>query len=386
MTLPRWRHAAVALVALSLRASVGFAQAPAPSPPAPAGPSPGVTSRAPSPADKALAEALFLDGRKLMDAGDPKAACPKFEESHRLDPSGGTLLNLAVCHHKEGKTASAWVEFKEAASMSEDAGKPDRAAFARQRATELEAELSHLVLTLIAPTSGLKIHLDGAALSAAATIGTGIPVDPGEHQLEARATGKKTWSERVLIEPGPSTRAVTIPALEDEPVASRPSGAQRATPRPPTEARGGQGRAGGVGAEGDGKLGVPDPGNGGRPGGTDVGLMRTLGFVAGGVGLVGVSVGSVFGLMTFSHAAEAGKGCMAGDVVCGETRQQAYARGRTTGLISTVGFGAGVLGVGAGVALLVVSSRSASANKSGGLWVTPEIGAGGAHMTLGGRW
>jgi hypothetical protein len=48
------------------------------------------------PAASPLAQTLFEEGRALMLKGDAATACPKFAESQRLEPAGGTLLNLAV--------------------------------------------------------------------------------------------------------------------------------------------------------------------------------------------------------------------------------------------------------------------------------------------------
>src|SRR5262245_18728599 len=59
--------------------------------------------------DSAAAQALFDQGRKLMESERWAEACPKLEESQRLDPAGGTLLHLALCREHEGRIATAWV-------------------------------------------------------------------------------------------------------------------------------------------------------------------------------------------------------------------------------------------------------------------------------------
>src|SRR4051812_46143375 len=81
--------------------------------------------------DKATAEALFADGRKLMAAGNYAAACPKLAASQRLDPGVGTMLNLADCYERVGQTASAWAEFREAISAARAAGSKEREQLAR---------------------------------------------------------------------------------------------------------------------------------------------------------------------------------------------------------------------------------------------------------------
>src|ERR1051326_9215354 len=82
----------------------------------------------PTASDKAAAEGLFGDARKLMEAGNYREACPKLEASQRLDPGVGTLLNLADCYEHSGRTASAWMEFLEAASAARESGSADREA------------------------------------------------------------------------------------------------------------------------------------------------------------------------------------------------------------------------------------------------------------------
>jgi hypothetical protein len=80
---------------------------------------------------KAAAESLFQEGKRLMDAGRYDEACPKFEASHKAEPSVGAMLNLARCHELAGKTASAWVEYKEAAKLAQQTGQADRVLGAR---------------------------------------------------------------------------------------------------------------------------------------------------------------------------------------------------------------------------------------------------------------
>jgi hypothetical protein len=58
--------------------------------------------------DDAAAEALFLDGRRLMDLGKIDEACAKFDASEKPSPALGTLMNLADCEEKRGRIATAW--------------------------------------------------------------------------------------------------------------------------------------------------------------------------------------------------------------------------------------------------------------------------------------
>src|SRR5688572_24676732 len=67
--------------------------------------------------DPAAAEALFQEGRRLLKIDEVLAACSKFDESLRLDPAIGTLINVAACQERLGRTATAWQHWRAAADQ-----------------------------------------------------------------------------------------------------------------------------------------------------------------------------------------------------------------------------------------------------------------------------
>lgn len=166
--------------------------------------------------DKALAEALFQEGRELLESGETDEACLRFAESQKLDPSTGTLLNLALCHEKLGLTASAWAEFREALTQAERERHEQRIAFAKKHIAELEPRLSRVQINLPANApSPLEVHIDGVVIAAAA-LGSALPLDPGTHRLEVSAPGKVTWSRKLELAEA-ATVEIYVPALEDLP-------------------------------------------------------------------------------------------------------------------------------------------------------------------------
>src|SRR5258706_1569998 len=72
--------------------------------------------------DPVVARALFDEGRRLAGEGKYSQACPKLEESQKLDPGLGTLFGLADCLEHVGRTASAWSRFRDAADVANRLG------------------------------------------------------------------------------------------------------------------------------------------------------------------------------------------------------------------------------------------------------------------------
>jgi hypothetical protein len=171
--------------------------------------------------DKAVATALFKEARRLMDTGDVAAACRKFAESQRLDPGGGTLLNLAACHEREGRTASAWTEFSAALAQARKDGRADRASVAQERVTALEARLARLTIVVrdAGAASDLEVTIDGVAVRSPAW-GLPLPVDPGAHVVEAHAKGFQPWRGSITVAGDGDKQTVEIPLLAPLPPAT----------------------------------------------------------------------------------------------------------------------------------------------------------------------
>lgn len=178
--------------------------------------------------DATIAQSLFDEGRVLLEQGRYAEACPKFAESQRLDPGGGTLLNLALCHELEGKTATAWVEFREALAIANRDQRKDRIDLAEKH---IEALAPRLVKVVVVVPETLRarspdVLLDLTRLPPAAW-GTPVPVDPGEHHVGVAFGGALAWGQTFhAVEPG---RTYTIDVS--------PAGAQVAPPREQVELR-----------------------------------------------------------------------------------------------------------------------------------------------------
>jgi len=296
------------------------------------------TAQAQTSSDQAAADALFKQGRDLMAAGQYSAACPKFVESERLDPAPGTLLNLATCYEKNGQIASAWVTFKEAATAAKKADQPERARMARDKAAEIEPNLP--TLTIVVPAAAdrpdLQIRRDGVVVGRPEW-STAIPVDPGTHVVEASGPGAMTWQVSATIA-GPSSKAsVEVPVLEPAPRTETP-----VEPPPPTI------------AAPVGPPSAPPEATGGAAPSSHLGsTQRTVAWVVGGVGLVGLAAGAILGGVALSQKNDAESSCV--ESVCAPSGYSSMQNARSMATLSDVAFAVGGGLVATGLILYVTA-------------------------------
>jgi serine/threonine-protein kinase len=312
---------------------------------------------------QAAAQALFEQARQLMTDGRYAEACPKLAESQRLDPGAGTLLNLGHCYEKNGQTASAWVTFKDAAAAADLKHRDDWSSRARERSAALVPILSKLTID-VPPEGrpeGLQVRRDGVNVGGAEW-GVPIPVDPGEHTIEALAPGKKKWTTKVSIGKQSDQQRVTVPGLETEQTVS-------VTPVPPPPESAPQ---------------QPPPPGGEPPAPVDTSVgsgQRTAGLVVGGVGVAGVVVGSIFGFSAMSKNSNSKDECPT--TTCTNPQGKADADdAKSAATLSSVFFIGGVALAAGGAVLYFTAPKS----KEVALHVAPQVGWNSAGVSLGGAW
>jgi hypothetical protein len=304
---------------------------------------------------------LFNDAKKAMAAGNYDSACPKLAESYHLDPGTGTLTALAVCHESQGKTASAWAEFIQVVSDAAQAHRLDRERFAKQHIAALEPKLSKLTVVVdggAQTLAGLEVRRDGVLLGHAAW-GVAVPVDPGDHTVEAVADGKLRWSSTTKVREAADSQAVTVPLLEDAPVAP-------AAPAP-----------------------APSPSLRGDTSGfqppellpPSSSPQRAIGFVVGAVGLAAAGVGTYFGIEAIYKAGKANTDCP-GSTCTDAAGVSDESTAKSSALVADIAIGGAVAALAVGTVLLLTaphttSSSSTSARATPRLFFGP-LGRGGA--------
>jgi hypothetical protein len=303
--------------------------------------------RADQPPEVQRSIALFEQGRRRIDAHDCPGAIPLFLESVRLHESVGARISLAECYQKT-EPLLAWRSLKKAEDVAERAT-DNRAAYARERARELEARLAMVELRITKTTRmlpGFELRIDATLVEARYLDGAAIAVEPGKHTLRATAPGKRPWTANVDVVVGSAAQALV--ALEDE------EGAARGAPPPDA---------------------TPPTSNVGD-------TQRSTGIVVGAVGIVGVGVGAVFGLVARSKLQDAQAAC-SGYPSCAPGSSAASANDANdsanhAATISTIALIAGSVAVAAGAALYLTAPRAGSPQA----YVAPRIGG----IELGATW
>jgi hypothetical protein len=321
----------------------------------------------------AAARALFREARALMDKGRFAQACPKLEESLRLDDGIGTQFNLAHCWEQIGRTASAWGLFLDVAAAASAAQQRKREAAARARADALEPNLTRVLIQVAEPVpDGLVVTRAGEEVGRGSW-GAAVPVDPGPVQVEANAPGRLPWATEVEAIGKAETVTVSVPVLQLEKV-EVPVEVQLAAEEP-----------------------APERNDSGTGISTGRAVTSTV-FAVLGVG--GVITGTIFGLKANSETAAARELCTGGEsgAVC--MRDAGFDNGAAemseleehrknadrAALIGYVGWGVGAASLlGSALILLTAPSGGEPDDESAALRLDPLFAPGFVGTGLSGE-
>jgi hypothetical protein len=261
------------------------------------------------------ADELFERGRTLLDEGRYPEACEAFDESMRMEPGGGTLLNLALCHELEGRFATALREYHEALDRAIADGRQDRIQLARTRLEVVTARVARFAVEIVDAT-GVTMTMNGVPVPKPEW--GAIALDPGPHTLVVSSPGVPRFSHRFVVprEDGwrgrvraPEAIAVAAP---DSDLTARPQPRRR-----------------------------PDADAGERPE-TE---RTTWHWVGLGVGVLGLATSAATGVKALEAQSDAEDSCIPGRSYCPADGQAAADRANSLAWVSTVSLGAGLAGL-----------------------------------------
>lgn len=299
--------------------------------------------------DATLAEALFQDGKKLMEGRDYAHACPKFKASYDADPATGTLFALASCEEDLGQLATAWTNYMDVAERSKQEGRLDRAQAASDQATLLAPRLDKITIRVageIAALPGFVVKRNGVPMAAAAW-DTPIPLDPGVQEVEATATGKEPFHQIIKFGPQGDQQVLEIVFQDSAPDRILPP----------------------VAASGESTSHPP---------------YRPIGYVVGGVGVAALAAGTVFGLRAKKLDSDATSNGHCDSTGCDSKGLGLNHDARKAGNLSTAFFIGGGVFLAAGITLFIVGAPSHS-DSLASITLTPSFASDGGSLTLAGR-
>jgi hypothetical protein len=306
------------------------------------------------------------DGKRAFAAGvallqDPdgakyEEAAAQFRRAYELTKSWKVLGNLALClmHlERDGEAIEAYDKYLSAGGK--EILRDERLQVERDVET-LRAQVATVRLELPSGEATItdeRTNSHGGKLvnkyvATAATMQLGL--HPGDHVITAQF-GQSTSVWRTSLAPAASASHRFEPAPPDETARSQTPSAQSGPAVQPNLAS----RANPSGSSADSGGGASS--------------QRTVGYVVGGVGVVGLGVGAFFGLSTFSKWNDA-------KAACDDSNVCDASAARSSGNLSTLFFVAGGAATVAG-AVLVLTARPSEPRAMASTWaLAPAIGPG----------
>jgi hypothetical protein len=338
-----------------------------------------VATAAPTEADKETA-------RSLMDQGDAQAESKHYTEALKLYQAAHDLMQVPTTGLEVARMQVALGQLLEARdtalAVTRLAVQPrEPAVFAQSRveAQQLADSLSGRIPALQIKVQGpaenvaLAVQIDGMSVPQSAAL---LPrkVNPGKHTVVVESPGYQSARRDVEVGEGKVIDVVFTLERQATPVATPALAGTAPTsstaPQPSTTAH-------------------PPAGSADVPAAPRRGLPA-LAYVGFGVGAAGIVTGSVAGIVTLSKKSSIQSDYCNGSNDCQPAAQDKIDSGRTWAMVSNIGFGVGIVGVGVGLAAWLAAPRHQEAPRAAsrtlertpvrGVALTPVVGVG--HVGL----
>lgn len=299
----------------------------------------------------AAARTLAVDGLKLAQAGKCDEAIPKLERSEKLHHSAIVLSRLGECQVGAGKLVEGTEMLRKVLREPLPPNPSPALSKAYERAQIVldaaKPKIAGLTVSVAAPPGAeLRLMVDGSVV-ANTLMDTELPADPGDHVVEASAPGYLKASARVTL--GSADKKTVALKLEVDPNAPAPTAvgpAPEASAAPVAQA---------APIQADAQPTAP-PEAPRKP-------NKAPAYISWGVGLVGVGVGTAFGVMAMKDKQDLNGQCPNNS--CMPTSGDAVDSAKQKGNISTIAFAVGGAGLVLGTVLYFTIGSSPSESHAG---------------------
>jgi hypothetical protein len=310
----------------------------------------GVAPADATPAQRKEATDHFTAGKHALEARNWEKAILELRSSLEVVDSPNARLELARTLRDSGSPSDAFAEYGRVIDgATKLAAKEERYAKTAEAATseraELEPKLAFVVVTLAHAPDDAALKVGGRAIPRAEASGPIVVPAGAVDVVLSDASGKEIARQTVNATVGQKTPVT----LDGRPTAPAPQGDTKPDPddKPPEDAQPAE----------------PVAPTGGAS------TLRPYAYVAGGVGVAGLAMFTVFGLMDNSTYSDLQSACPHNQ--CPASKQSEVDNGRTQQTLANVGLVVGAVGVAAGATLFVLSLRKSPSGPSTGLVLAP---------------
>lgn len=147
--------------------------------------------------DLSKARAKFMRATELEQAGNYASALQALREVAQVRMTPNIRYHIALCEEKLGKLVAALGGYELALGEAESLG-PEFHKEVEARANDLRSRIPKLVIERGTGAQAANIELDGVSLGAS-SIGVEVPLDPGPHDVTAKAPGYKIYTTTVEV-------------------------------------------------------------------------------------------------------------------------------------------------------------------------------------------